>query len=407
MDETKDGVRKLKGSRVSKIAIYAHDSYGLGHLRRSLVIANSILQLNPSVQILLISGSAVSHLFDMPKGIRLVSLPPLVKVGVDEYRSLEPKVSLSLLIRTRSSIIAEALKRFKPDVLLVDHAPAGVKSELSNALELVPQIRSHTRMILGLRDIVDSPEATIKLWESLGVYEMLQEVYQDIFVYGQQDIFDPISAYELPPDIALKVQFMGYLGRKDEDYGIDSKLVNFDPESKPPYVLITIGGGGDGTKVLKLALEATKRMALPVVACTGPLIDPTSAHEIAELIGRNPNIEIIDFVPQMVNAMTKSIAVVSMGGYNSLCEALSAQKRPVVVPRIWPRQEQQIRATKFEQRGLLEMVSGETGTVQDIQDALYRSIASPIPDLSRIDLKGLQRLAPAILGTTPALAVEV
>lgn len=405
MDEAKNGIRKLKGqSHVTKVAIYAHDSYGLGHLRRSLVIANSLLQLKPSTQILLISGSPVSHLFDIPKGIRLVSLPPVVKVGVDEYRSLEPRINLSLLIRTRSSIIAEVLKRFKPDVLLVDHAPAGLKSELSNALELVPQVRSHTRMILGLRDIVDSPKATIELWRSSGVYEMLQDIYEEIFVYGQQDIFDPISAYELNSNIASKIKFVGYLGRTDEDYGINTKLGNSNPELKPPYILITIGGGGDGTKVLKLALEASKRLDLPVVACTGPLINPTSAHEVAEMIDKNPNMKIVDFIPQMVNAMAESVAVVSMGGYNSLCEAISAQRRPVVVPRIWPRQEQQIRATKFEQRGLLEVVSGETGTVEQMHAALCRSIANPRPDFNQIDLQGLKRIAPAILGSVPALA---
>ncbi len=43
-----------------------------------------------------------------------------------------------------------------------------------------------------------------------------------------------------------------------------------------------------------------------------------------------------------------------MGGYNTFCEILSFDKPALIVPRIVPRQEQFIRATRAEELGLAE-----------------------------------------------------
>ena len=48
--------------------------------------------------------------------------------------------------------------------------------------------------------------------------------------------------------------------------------------------------------------------------------------------------------------------VVSMAGYNTICEILSLRKRAVIVPRVEPVKEQEIRATRMARLGLFKMI---------------------------------------------------
>jgi predicted glycosyltransferase len=52
-----------------------------------------------------------------------------------------------------------------------------------------------------------------------------------------------------------------------------------------------------------------------------------------------------------------------MGGYNTFCEVLSFDKRAVIVPRMVPRLEQWIRASRAEELGLVRMLCEQRDTM--------------------------------------------
>lgn len=64
----------------------------------------------------------------------------------------------------------------------------------------------------------------------------------------------------------------------------------------------------------------------------------------------------LDFVVECERLIAGADAVVSMGGYNTVCEVLAAGTRAVVVPRVRPRAEQLVRAERLAQRGLIDMI---------------------------------------------------
>lgn len=68
-----------------KLLPYSHDTYGLGHIRRNLAIAEHLLTCRPDLQIVLTSGSLVGHRLHLPPGLQLVALPPVVKAGRDHH----------------------------------------------------------------------------------------------------------------------------------------------------------------------------------------------------------------------------------------------------------------------------------------------------------------------------------
>lgn len=122
----------------SRVLLYSHDTYGLGHLRRNLVIARQLLGAARPPQVVLASGSPVIDQVPRPPGLVCVQLPPVVKTGEDEYRSLEPSLTISLVRRARSAVLSDVVARWKPNVLLVDHAPQGMKGELLPIFDELP-----------------------------------------------------------------------------------------------------------------------------------------------------------------------------------------------------------------------------------------------------------------------------
>jgi predicted glycosyltransferase len=382
------------GRPVRKVMLYSHDTYGLGHLRRNLRIANHLLSQADGLRIVLVSGSSVAGCFPIPPGLTVVKLPPVRKVGAELYQPVNPTLSIGLIRRTRTAIMADVVRRFQPDLLLVDHSPAGMNGELRGVFDAVRDHSPATRVVLGLRDVLDDPPTVTKTWTEQDIYGLLDEVYDEILVYGSREVFDVGRQYRLPPRLHQRLQYTGYLG--------PARAHNLECAVRPgqsnrPYVLATAGGGGDGVAVLAAAMEAGASLGLATKVVTGPLIDDSDFETLDELARRTPGVEMVRFHPELRAAMAGAAAVVTMGGYNSLCEAISARVPTVVVPRNHPRLEQTIRARLFSERGLVDVVPPGPGLGARIARAVAAGAGSR-PSGDPIDLGGLNRLAALVLG---------
>jgi len=81
---------------------------------------------------------------------------------------------------------------------------------------------------------------------------------------------------------------------------------------------------------------------------------------------------------------------VTMGGYNTVCEAVSFRKRTLVVPRVTPRREQLIRAERFRERGLLDVLHPNALDPDRISSWMGRNFGRPAR--GHVDLGGPGRL---------------
>jgi predicted glycosyltransferase len=196
---------------LSRVLLYSHDTYGLGHLRRNLVIAAELLDSPRPPLVVLASGSPVIDQVPRPAGLVCVQLPPVVKTGDDEYRSFDPAMSLSLVRRARTAVLLDVVRRWTPDVLLVDHAPQGMKGELLPVFDELPRVSPATKVVLGLRDILDEPARVQQAWRDAGVYETLASIYDRILVYGDRAVFDLAEEYRIPPSTADRLDYCGYV----------------------------------------------------------------------------------------------------------------------------------------------------------------------------------------------------
>ncbi len=334
-----------------KILMYSHDSYGLGHLRRTLALAESFARREPGTSVLILTGSMVSGAYRMSRNIDLIKLPSAVKVDHGVYEPSRMAVSFEALKRLRSRIIKSAAETFEPDVFLVDKAPLGMKSEVVATLEYLRREQPGALTVLGLRDVMDDPERVRRSWLTKGINKAIERLYDLILVYGPREVYDPIPLYGLSPEALARTHYVGYVG-KEISSGEASGL-----PLPPGYALVTPGGGGDGFEVVRNYLEGL-RLSEPdfdSLVVTGPLMEDEDRRSL-ERLAEGLRVELVDFRPDMEAIIAGARAVVAMGGYNTTTELLASRKPAIIVPRVEPRVEQLIRAEQLSRMGLVDMI---------------------------------------------------
>lgn len=340
-------VERLNGAR---ILIYSHDSFGLGHLRRCRAIAHAIVDRFKGVSVLILSGSSIIGSFDFRARVDFVRVPGVIKLHNGEYQSLGLHIDLSQTLEMRAAIIRQTALIFRPDLFLVDKEPLGLKGEVAATLQMLKAMG--TTLVLGLRDIMDEPTLLQREWERKRVLPALENVYDEIWVYGLRRFADPLEGIACSDEVREKMIYTGYLRRAVPQISEAPSL----PLGEQPYVLVTVGGGDDGMAVVDWVLrayEADPAIPLGAVIVFGPFMPPAIQRQFRERIQRLARIAAVTFDGHVELLMERAIGVVAMGGYNTFCEILSLDKRAILVPRVMPRREQLVRATRAAELGLV------------------------------------------------------
>lgn len=332
------------------ILMYSHDTYGLGHIRRTMAIASQLKC--KGVNILILTGSPIVGRFEFPEQIDFVRVPGMIKKSNDLYVPHSIKIEPVHAMSIRQSIIDATAKSFRPDLFIVDKAPKGMKHEIMPTLEWMKQI-GQTRTILGLRDIMDDSESTIKDWTDKGIYDVLENLYSEIWVYGHQEYYDPIKEYAIPESISKKMVFTGYIPRKIHSRSCPEKRKN-----GKKLVVITAGGGGDGYPMMDAYLKALEKYNpkdFRTVMVTGPFMSKEQRLDLSQR-AKSLSVTFYHFYRRMEKLFSNADLVVSMGGYNTICEILSHKQVSLIIPRETPRLEQTIRANVLKEQNLADFL---------------------------------------------------
>lgn len=382
-----------------KLMVYSHDAFGLGNIRRMLTICEYLLRTLPDISILVVSGSPALHTLRIPEGLDYIKLPCL---GRDISGQLEAKYLKGMpetLVRLRSHLILTAAVHFQPDVLLVDKKPQGLRNELKETLQHLKRYQPDTKRVLLLRDILDTPAATIQQWRTNNYYRLTHQHYDQIWVAGTPEIFNLPHEYRFPLPLRRKVRFCGYLGRGSGGTSrpVLRRQLRIDPEE--PLVVVTPGGGGDGYQLIKTYLDTVKysiQTAQPVfktVIISGPEMPAVQRQQLQIQIKSHSQLRLLEFSDDLISYLNAADVVVAMAGYNTTCEILSLRKSAIVVPRTRPVKEQWMRAKRFADRGLLYAIHPQQLTPQKLSQSLHQALIQKSPALDSFRLDGLPRLA--------------
>jgi len=376
-----------------RVALYSHDTMGIGHMRRNLLIAETLMRSRSVGGGLIVAGAREAAALIMPAGVDCLTLPAFKKHRDGGYRPRSLSLPLEALVCLRARTIRAAIEAYQPDVFIVDKVPRGLGGELEPTLE---SLRRHgrTRCVLGLRDVLDSPSQVRAEWHQEASDEAVEKYYDSVWVYGDQAVCDPVREYGFSADTAAKIRYTGYFDQRMR------RRMGLQPEDSPanaglppgPFSLCMVGGGQDGAALAQAFARAALTSGLNSVLVTGPCMPAPIRQRLQRLAAGAPQLRVLEFVAEPAPLLAAADRVIAMGGYNTVTEILSFGKRALIVPRTVPREEQLIRAERLRDLGLIDMLHPDQLTSEAITRWLTRRFEPLPPARERIDFHGLTRL---------------
>jgi predicted glycosyltransferase len=366
-----------------RFLLYSHDGLGLGHVRRNLAIANALTEVSADASVLVLTGAPEAASLGVPARVSLAKLP-------GPHRSDQ-------------KVLAAAVEIFRPEVLLVDDHPFGPGGELGPALEIV--LASGGQAVLGLPDVLDDASGVELEWRGRGLFERIPEYFARVLVYGQPDILDPMKHCGFPDALARLTSFCGYVVSPS----LGAHRPALGPFKRRPRVLATTGEGDDGFPVLDAFVSAAEETGWDATVVAGAHC-PQDRRRLLRTKAAAAGVAYRKFVPGLPSEFASLDALVCMGGYNTLAEAIASGVPTVCVPRVDPSRGQLVRARAFEERGLLRLLEREELAPDRLRHEIETILAQGRPPAAlRLDLGGDRRAAHHLLEVAaqrPLLAAE-
>lgn len=335
-----------------KVLAYNSSARGYGQFVRSLKIARVITDSFADARCVILAGNSRVER-SVPDRTSIVPMPEIRKSIDGDYLlgpinvagpvPLPGNVAEAFALRKR--IIQATIDEYAPDVFLVDSRPKGLNDELLDVLWQLTRT-SKCRTVLMLRDIVDDPALVTRRWREHGTYRMIDEVYDDVLIWGDEQTFNAVAAYRLSA-FQEKVTYLGYLGgcvlpiepNQDEPA---------EPADRVGRILVTVGGGFDGDGIIRTVYDLITRAssAYPPLDFTIVLgaHSPGTIVDLFEHDQRLCHVEVYRHVPGLECLISEAPVVVSMCGYNTLLELIERRKKIIAIPRSHSGAEQTMRA---------------------------------------------------------------
>jgi predicted glycosyltransferase len=399
--ESRKGAGLVWGTAKLRFLLYSHDGLGFGHARRNLAIATALTLADTEAAVLLATSADEVQSLGIPPRVDVVKLPGLRKVANEDYTGRRLAVGGTGVIAVRNSLLQATVDSFKPNVILADKHPLGARGELLPALESLRE--GGGRAAIGFRDILDDPAHVRIEWDQAGIPKAIEEHYDRVLVYGHPAVVDPVKEYGMPASIAARMRFCGYVRTPPPVDRVTRDVFPigaFAAEARPS-VLATAGGGEDGFAILETFIAAAAGAAWRGIVVAGSQSAPEKRQLLRDA-AEEAGVAYYTFVRGLDAWFDVVDALVCMGGYNTLAEAVSRGTPTVCVPRVVPRTEQLIRAEAFAGRGLLRYIHPDRLTPDAIRREVDEVLGSSRKELverarKTLGFDGAQRAADELL----------
>ncbi len=389
-----------------RVVLYSSGVVGLGHMRRSLLVAEAMSKSPLQPVILMLADARQAGSFAMPVSMDCITLPALMKKPDGSYLPRYLSVPTSSVMQMRSEMLLSIITSYQPDLLVVDNVPRGVLGELEGVLAKLRE-SSNTRVVLGMRDVLDDPCAVKREWTKLNNQSFITHNYDEVWVYGDRLLNDVVSEYDFSDDLAAKIRYTGYLDQCERLHGgEDDELSELHSLDICPgeYNLCLVGGGQDGAGVAHAFASAKMPTGQKGLIVAGPFMPDDARTDLHRIAAENLNMRVLDFANEPTLLLKHARNVVSMGGYNTTMEVLSFEKRALLIPRVKPRSEQMVRAERLRDMGLVSLLHPSCLTPEAISAWLHASDSKKPRSRSVLDMGGVPRVAQFLQTPLPRAA---
>lgn len=306
--------------------IISQHSIGVGHLTRSSAIAEALSAIS---HVTMFSGGIAVEGYSAPSGVDFVQLPATRSgTTVDAPTvSVDPRYALAEIEQMRSKLLVDKYLRIKPKILIVEYFPFAPKrfgKTLNKLFEAIQQEKERPIVISSIR------ACPLRPWdassEAAWINKQLREKFSCVFHHADPKLF-PLTSLGGRTQSALSgisVWQTGFVRRP---------LASQQNDYPTKGLLLTVGGGAHGANLLERWISAARKGSpelFPINLVCGPFMNANDRKILRA--AQDANLTVHDWVANLDDLMRPSRAVVCMGGYNTLVEALSLQKPVLAFP---------------------------------------------------------------------------
>jgi predicted glycosyltransferase len=386
------------------LLFYCQHALGLGHLVRSLALAEA---LAGHFEVVLLNGGRFPDGTTVPKDVRVVNLPPLGHDSTFNLVSHDPNWSVEAAMRERPRIILDELAVTQPAVVLIELYPFGRKKfefELLPLLEAVHSIDvGRPRVVCSVRDILVGRRDNQARHDEHAC-GLANRYFDAILVHSDPRFARLEETFRPATPLTVPVHYTGFV--------TDSAVpVEVSPADRLHRVLVSAGGGMVGEPLLLAAAQAHRTWHAGAGLTTTVLAGPFAPEPVWTWLQRQADqldgFEVVRYLPGLRTEMARSAVTVSQCGYNTAMDILRARVPAVVVPYAeGGEDEQRLRADRLEGLGVLRCLPADSLNAKALADAVIAA-ANSTPAAVALDLHGRETSARIVADLCAAAAAEV
>jgi predicted glycosyltransferase len=300
---------------------------GSGHLTRCSAIAKALSSIS---HVTMFSGGKPIEGYSAPSGVDFVQLPA-IHFGTPAYAfpvPVDPGYTMAEIEHMTSELVVDSYLRIKPRIVIVEYFPFSARrfgKTLNELFEAINKEQQRPIVICSIRTYPRPP------WDTdidpAWIIEQLRENFSCVLHHTDPKLFPltSLGSYIQTALSGITVWQTGFVRRP---------LTQMDHDRPSKGLLLTVGGGGTlGASLLKRWIDAARAGSpdlFPINAVCGPMMNANDRKSLrAE---QDANIAVHDWVANLDELISSSRAVVCLGGYNTLVEALSLKKPVLAFP---------------------------------------------------------------------------
>lgn len=371
-----------------RVLFYCQSLLGIGHFIRS----RELLFALRDFEVCFLYGGEFVPGFELPAWVEVVYMPAIKSdAGFEKLYVVDSHESLPEVQERRKELLLGAFDRFAPDVLLIELFPFGRKKfnfELLPLLTHARATRPEVKIVCSLRDILvrrpDQARYEAEVCALMNQYFDLLLVHADPRLQRLEETFGSVS------NLNCAIRYTGYVAQPLRD-----KLT--ERVEADPLIVVSVGGGRVGGELIACALDAETRLSMPrrLRIFTGPHMPAEQFQSLSQQAAGRSHITIERHTTQFLTWLRQADLSISMAGYNTCMDILSAGARALV----WPfnereNDEQTRRARKLEQLGYVNTLDPARLEPDYLAAEIVRCLNLPtLAPAVALDLRGALRTA--------------
>jgi len=387
-----------QGSR-PRILMYVQDSWGFGHIQRTSRLARVLAEGGAHCLILCGHREAGSIVPENCEYLRLPSLNiPLSKGSQGRFwgRRSPFELEVERAIEFRRRLILEVLRGFAPDAIVVENRPLGMMEELDGVLQT-----SDAKKVFLTRGIMTGPEKVRSHYLTARQEQVLADgTFAKIVVALDPKVWDLADEYDLAPEIAARLEYVGYFIEPVEPNVIKKVRAERGVPFGGKWIVCSAGAGALGEPLIRECDRlAEKHPDLTIDIVHGPHSSLPWQPLLVSTAGQG-RLRFHRDCACLPLLHAAADIVVCPGGYNSLTEAMVGGSLIIVVP-VQPddHDEQYLHARRLAPHYPIRIGRRPDQLTRLVDDALAdESARVSISERATLKFDGLQTARAVIMG---------